>query len=1658
VADKNEIVIRARFNTEDLAKQMQQFSKKFQTALNNSLKTVSIDFGKLKVVGHNQPEFVNRLSRRLQTGLNAALKNVTLDASKMKGLSNIKATVKLDLKQAQKDIDAFRKKLAASPIFITTAATPPGTAPTAAPGPTPAGTTPPPTPMSSAPQLNERSIQAVEERLERLRQALRAQGITTKEAEGITKQYQQRLTQLHNTLRTLEAAQKVQGTLTDNQVRSSQVAREKLGQLRQEIKGYNTELGKSRIETKRAEEFMDSFGFRVGILGFGFGILGGYLQRATQGMIQFYTASAQAIEPLQRLQGLLAQSDRTSSERQTVFDEINRLADLPGGNLDSVVKSFRALAALKLGDGRVLELIEGLTKATALSGTGAEGTARLVEQLRQFVQSGVITERDIRTISEQGGVQVTDALQRRLGSLSPSKLEELGPERVVDALIEGLRELETPLSTSTDRLNRLENSFNRIRASILKVIDPGLESLEGTLKSLEFAIAGLAERFEQLTPDQKNAIGQFMVAIPVITGALAGLATALSAVGIGAATFNQATAALATIKTSLGLAEGTSTIAALGQGLTRIVGLVGRLSRLLGPIGVTVAVITAYITDAGDSQAKINDGFSRLGRSLEGVLRIVREFDFILDAISANLEVLSVTLDFIGSLLTDIITVALRTVAGVIDTIVSGINLLTNPNVENLKAFGKALYDTLKAPFSDLGQLFAASIMDALANIGETSFFGSLPGSQQATGFARSIADRIRNDLGIGRGASAGAGLSKFSQELNETEDSLSGLSEEARKLQDTFDTIGDALLQTSINLQRSLASFARENLGRAADRQARDSIRANPFLSNAEIDTFVGTRRNLLRQESARLTTADVQSAGLEASRTLGSINRSPILSRVLSTAGTKDAGGGEVKTLVDSLQKLVGLIAEGKTSTADLSGTITDIVTVSKNLGTGLDSLRKLDDGVFKELSDGEVKQVQEFLETAFKDIEKLQKAINSEKERELEINQNLIEYGEELKQQSLDLQNQAAADVRAQKVRLTLVDLRTRLAKEEEELQRLINEDLAGQAEQEQRIKELKDTIINQEALLSSEALSQADFVEQQRIELERVLKIEENREQTALETARRLREQARAAYELFRTSIAQSTQLAQQLRDQQNVALPFANPRTTGFDSVRQALASQTSLLEGDFRDLLASANNKFVQPFKAQMLGLFKQVTDEASDSFETLFERTNTEIQAALGDINNKILDSRAVIRDREAAGLTDAAAQERVKLQDLNLQADKYAKLQEFINEILGLRAQVLDNELQKSLQRLNIEQVNLQFMQEALELQQQRIELERRQTTTQASTGQIGLAETIRRIAKERQDSDAAEMRAIRQKYALLRNELDIREAILLAQAKTAGLEEAEVQKLKELFAARRKALGEQEQLEAEATESEDGVERQISMWEDLAEALGRVYGAAREARTAMKELYDQIASGEFILDSLHRWLMRDGSALDFFAQTATASFAAFGQAFASAVVQVATEGGKFLEIVGKIFGDVLIKLGTLLIQEAIMIPIMAFINALATGATIWQALGEMAASLPYAAIAAATGLALIAAGTAMGGGAAGATASSNTAGGADRATGAQRETFDPDKDPRLVYQKARMAEITIDIKTDDTQIVKTVIKHVNQNGRLTKLIGNRKLQFGY
>lgn len=247
---------------------------------------------------------------------------------------------------------------------------------------------------------------------------------------------------------------------------------------------------------------------------------------------------------------------------------------------------------------------------------------------------------------------------------------------------------------------------------------------------------------------------------------------------------------------------------------------------------------------------------------------------------------------------------------------------------------------------------------------------------------------------------------------------------------------------------------------------------------------------------------------------------------------------------------------------------------------------------------------------------------------------------------------------------------------------------------------------------------------------------------------------------------------------------------------------------------------------------------------------------------------------------------------------------------------------------------------------------------------------------------------------------------------------------------------------------------------IEAAIRETERLNEAMNNGASAANRYMDALTQLWENITSGKGVLENFTKWITKTGKPMDnlgeSFRHLALFGIGAFVQAMGDALVSAIVNGDNFLKSLGKMFGDMLIMLGKSLFQLGL---VSLALSALALIPFLRPIVGDPELSIAGAAIAMATGVGLMLAGKALGGGGSSSASVSNTgtANSAGASAGTSGEVnYDPESDPKLMYQRALRTEIYLDIKSDDSQIIKSIIRQTNRNPKLNTLIGNRSLNF--
>jgi hypothetical protein len=399
-------------------------------------------------------------------------------------------------------------------------------------------------------------------------------------------------------------------------------------------------------------------GFRFGILGFELRILGRELGKLSEGMTNFVITSAKAVEPLQRVKNLVQQmveaGQLSPGSKNTVFAEVKRIADLPGSSLEAVTTSLTKFLTLGLQVADTLKLIEGISKATGRAGTGERGQELLLTQLQQFSASGKLTQRDVKTIKEQGGADIASIID----SLGGAKgITQKGPDLFFQEFISRLKDIPAPLQTTQDKLNQIFNSLTRIKEDFLDILGPGLDVLVVKMRGWADTVDGIKKSFDNLSPGTKTFIGELII----------GLTAAAGALGLILSTAGYLIVSLAAINYSLG-----------AFGVTA--GAVGAaFSAAIVPVGIVVGLITAFATNFGNFRDAVMEGLHDIISSVEHLHDSLTKFsqgDSIFSAVF--LKVVSTVLGALWDILKGIAATVGQLIGSVLGILSDVVDLIAN--------------------------------------------------------------------------------------------------------------------------------------------------------------------------------------------------------------------------------------------------------------------------------------------------------------------------------------------------------------------------------------------------------------------------------------------------------------------------------------------------------------------------------------------------------------------------------------------------------------------------------------------------------------------------------------------------------------------------------------------------------------------------------------------------------------------------------------------------------------------------------------------------------------------------------------------------------------------------------------------------------------------
>lgn len=1447
-----------------------------------------------------------------------------------------------------------------------------------------------------------------------------------------------------------------------------------------------------------------SMAFSIGLVGYGMENVGRRLIGFTEQLFAGIKHVATATEQFERLKNALVIEGVPEDERNSIVARIKQISLLPGGKLQEVTKSFQEIRTAGLGVAESLSLIQGLTKATTISGKGTQGVEQAVKVLRRalLAQENPFKTQTLDTLEAQVGPQIAAAMLRAFGSVDAKTLNKVGGQAAVTAIIAELGKLGDALPVTVDSINHIEDSLLRIGDSILHVLGPALDSVLDNFLKLEDIVEGLEKRFEALSQPKKNFISGLASVIPTVLVGLGSILSLLGVLAVSAAILGKTwrlydetllvlgkrvgfvtEAVTETGKTIPVLAEGVTKLTLFGiageklrtifapvlaifknlggifsvtegAGLTvglgvfegslgKIAGVLGKITGFIPGLGTLINLILAYITNAGNARDNINGAFSLLYNSF------VRLYDKISSFLSgpgaALLKLFTVISDLIGGVLGDAFSALVGSLSSIVDALTDFFTLFTDPSLENVQKFLDDLYQASVGWVEKLGKLLAASFLEAIASIGDNPstgsrfVFGILPDvvNELGTSGIRKVAQGLRESVFPG-GAHE---LDLINKNLKTTLDEATKINQELARSKQLVLDFEQSTAKLATSFARTAASIARAQIKVSSEAQTKASLFALTQLGDEDVDAALRKLpdifANNLHRQLADLR-AEAKQTIITAAESL-SVAESQIIqaqSEMTDFAPTEQAGT-RMRAFLDVVNAIAGYGKNGNLDNKGLAGLAQKLVTTANIVATTF-------------IPNGEAGQKQMMaFNQAVKEFYNSTAALNSQMAAHSVATINATaanKDAEQAERRRLEIRKEEIeATKKLQPFLVKEAELKIQLGKDQDALKRPFGTFTPEELDViNNRIVETTrglDTVKKQIDSLKKGRPNQLNAVVADNQKAVDDLSTSAENAATSTEV---LSNQVEALADIFREGFKDLDDFHKKLDDINQLRIEMGLPAlgVPPNTSVANRLSIETQPLFEILRSLHGELTSNALE-IAVENIGRGILLNAEGFKNLKNLALETIESLTKAEGAItlNQGSIDRAQVAFDVAPEGPGKVEAQKHLdetKKRQIALTTEtaKYAEILKIINLILKANEVLVSETFKNAKQQNEVEKAQLDARQKRLDLE---LELIQAQAANAVSHSQApgGIPNpNIQGV----EDSLNNQLQQIENIFSTRKSAIEQERIERLAAAEAAKLSEQQTADINDELDRRLNVLQQIHDLEVDSAK----LDAEAAAINSLADAFEKLTSISGTFSNFTKDLL------AFITD-----LTLNGKKIVHFSDLVADAFYAIGASFANALANSLSGGDGFLTGMKKFMGQLLVQVGSMLISLG------AAALALAALAIFFPIIvpPQFAIGIPAAIAAIAVGSGLVVAGALLGGGSAPAkTADKNATNNANSTAGAVGTGFDPLKDPKTIFQKALMAHILIDIKTDSAQIVKTVIKTVNNNGRLATLIGNRKLQFGY
>lgn len=219
------------------------------------------------------------------------------------------------------------------------------------------------------------------------------------------------------------------------------------------------------------------------------------LSMAARGGMAIVDAAAKYDSLQMRLKGIEGGARGAS----LAFEKLQALSKLPGLGFEQAADAYAGLRSLKQDGPEAIAIIEGIARANATMGGGAEEFGRAMRQIQQIIGKGKLMAEDVGTIAES----IPNFRAMLLEAFGTTDAAAINAKYSMDEFLAGIvrasKTLPEPSETITNNLDNLNDAWTRLKASFADS-----DAIKSATASLAKMLETLAKANEETSRAEKQ--------------------------------------------------------------------------------------------------------------------------------------------------------------------------------------------------------------------------------------------------------------------------------------------------------------------------------------------------------------------------------------------------------------------------------------------------------------------------------------------------------------------------------------------------------------------------------------------------------------------------------------------------------------------------------------------------------------------------------------------------------------------------------------------------------------------------------------------------------------------------------------------------------------------------------------------------------------------------------------------------------------------------------------------------------------------------------------------------------------------------------------------------------------------------------------------------